>query len=72
MLATIHAASAEDAIYRLAMLALRGSPNLQMQTMLSEVRRCLDCVVYVTRQQGVRRIGQITTARVQKSEADIS
>ncbi|MFP5228359.1 MAG: CpaF family protein [Acidobacteriota bacterium] len=59
MLATIHASSAEDALYRLAMLALRGSTNLQMEAMLFEVRRCLDSVVYVARQQGVRRVEDV-------------
>ncbi len=59
MLATIHASSAEDALYRLAMLAIRGNPNTQIEAMLSEVRRCLDRVVYVARQQGLRHIENI-------------
>jgi pilus assembly protein CpaF len=59
MLATIHASSAEDALYRLAMLAMRGNANLQLETMLTEVRRCLHSVVYVARRQGLRCIEDI-------------
>ena len=59
MLATIHASSAEDALYRLAMLAMRGNANLQLETMLTELRRCLHSVVYVARRQGLRCIEDI-------------
>jgi pilus assembly protein CpaF len=62
MLATIHASSAEDALYRLAMLAMRGHGNLQLETVLSEVQRCLDRVVYVARKQGVRCIDETYAA----------
>ena len=60
MLTTIHASSAEDAVYRLAMLAMRDQGNLHLTAVLPEVQRCLDRVVYVCRQQGVRRIEGIT------------
>ena len=72
MLATIHASSAEDALYRLAMLALRGNANLQMEAMLSEVRRCLDSVVYVARRQGLRRIEDIHAMSGQSGDVDES
>jgi len=59
MLATIHASSAEDAAYRLAMLAMRGNGNLQIDAVLHEVQRCLDVVVYVTREQSLRHVDAI-------------
>ncbi|MHB1865643.1 MAG: CpaF family protein [Acidobacteriaceae bacterium] len=72
MLATIHASSAEDAVYRLAMLAMRGNGNLQLETVLPEVQRCLDLVVYVARCQGVRCIREIYTRSGQIVGAEAS
>ncbi|MGH9617430.1 MAG: CpaF family protein [Acidobacteriaceae bacterium] len=72
MLATIHASSAEDAVYRLATLAMRGTGNLQLQSVLPEVRRCLDRVVYVARRQGLRCIEEIYPASRQARGADES
>lgn len=59
MLATMHASSAEDAAYRLAILAMRGNGNLQVDAVLQEVQRCLDVDVYVTREQGLRHVDTI-------------
>ena len=72
MLATIHASSAEDALYRLAMLAMRGNANIQIEAMLSEVRHCLNSVVYVVRRQGLRRIEDIHAMSGQSGDADES
>ncbi len=63
MLATIHASSAEDALYRLAILAMRGNANLQLETMLTEVRRCLHSVIYVARRQGLRYVDMVYTRK---------
>ena len=72
MLATIHASSAEDALYRLAMLAMRGNANIQIEAMLSEVRHCLNSVVYVVRRQGLRRIEDIHAMSGQSGDVDES
>ncbi len=72
MLATIHASSAEDALYRLAMLAMRGNANIQIEAMLSEVRHCLDSVVYVARRHGVRCVEEIYSTSGQRGDADES
>lgn len=55
-LATIHASSAEEAIYRLATLAMRASGNLSLAAVEAEIERCLDLIVYVSRQKGTRII----------------
>ena len=72
MLATIHASSAEDALYRLAMLAMRGSANLQIEAMMSEVRRCLNWVVHVARRQGLRHIENIFLVQSQKASNGVA
>lgn len=60
-LATIHANSAQEAIYRLANLAMRSGLNLDLQAMKAEVERCLDLVVQVSRAEGVRRVSELHT-----------
>lgn len=55
-LATIHASSSEEAIYRLALLAIRGTTNLVLSTAEDEIRRCIDLVVFIRRSQGRRQI----------------
>lgn len=55
-LATIHASSAEEAIHRLAALAMRGSGSLGIAAIEAEIERCLDLIVYISRQSGMRVI----------------
>jgi Flp pilus assembly protein, ATPase CpaF len=55
-LATIHASSAEEAVHRLATLAMRASGNLSLAAIESEIERSLDLVVYISRRDGARVI----------------
>ena len=55
-LATIHASSTEEAIHRLATLAMRASGNLTLNSVTDEVRRCLDLIVYISRRNGRREV----------------
>ena len=55
-LATIHASSAEEAIHRLATLAMRGSGALGLAAIEAEIERCLDLIVYISRRNGTRVI----------------
>jgi pilus assembly protein CpaF len=63
-LATIHASSPHESVRRLASLAIRGSTNLQLSVAEEEVMRCIDLVVYISRDQGMRRVKDLT--RLQK------
>jgi pilus assembly protein CpaF len=58
-LATIHASSAEEALHRLATLALRAGGVPALDTVADEVRRSLDLVVYISRRAGRRSIENI-------------
>ena len=58
-LATIHASSAEEALHRLATLALRAGGAVSLGSVAGEVRRCLDLVVYIARRDGRRSIESI-------------
>lgn len=58
-LATIHASGTEEALHRLATLAMRAGAASDMSLVREEVRRCLDIVVHIERHDGQRRIGQI-------------
>ena len=62
-LATIHASSAEEAIHRLATLVMRGSGGVNLDTIKADVRRGIDLVVYIHREQGKRRIEQVLELR---------
>jgi pilus assembly protein CpaF len=63
-LATIHASSADESIRRLASLAIRGSSNLQLSVAEEDVLRCIHLIVYISRQQGTRRVKDVI--RVQR------
>ncbi len=63
-LATIHASSAEEAVHRLATLVMRGSNGMNLEAITADVRRGIDLVVYIHRDQGRRRIQQIIDVRV--------
>jgi pilus assembly protein CpaF len=55
-LATIHASSAEEAVHRLAILAVRASGSLSLSAVEAEIERCLDLIVYISRRNGTRVI----------------
>jgi pilus assembly protein CpaF len=63
-LATIHASSAEEAVRRLATLVMRGSNGMNLEAITADVRRGIDLIVYIHKEQGKRRIGQILDMRV--------
>jgi pilus assembly protein CpaF len=53
-LATIHAGSAEEAVHRLATLAMRARDGLSLAAVEEEAERCLDLVVCIARKNGRR------------------
>jgi len=63
MLATIHASSAEESIHRLATLVMRGSNGLTLDAIKEDVRRGIDLIVYIHREQGRRYIQQVLNLR---------
>ncbi len=58
-LSTIHANSAEDALRRLAQLAMRGSGGVPLRDVDAECRRSIDRVAHVMNQDGWRRVAEI-------------
>ena len=58
-LTTIHANNAEDAIRRLAHLAMRSSGNVHLQDIEDECRRSIDVVVHIARDRGTRAVQEI-------------
>jgi pilus assembly protein CpaF len=58
-LATIHASGAEEAIHRLATLAMRSSGGLSLAAVVEEVERCLDLVIYISRRGEVRSVEKL-------------
>lgn len=58
-LATIHASSAEEALHRLAALAIRGNSGLTLPIAENEVAKCIDIVIYVQRTNGIRSVSEI-------------
>ncbi len=58
-LSTIHANSAEDALRRLAQLAMRGSGGISLQDVTEECRRSIDLIAHVANQDGWRRVTEI-------------
>ena len=58
-LTTIHANSAEDALRRLAQLAMRGSGGVHLRDVEDECRRSIAVVAHVTNQDGWRHITEI-------------
>lgn len=62
-LATIHASSAEEAVHRLATLVMRGSNGMNLEAIKADVRRGLDLIIYIHREQGKRRIRQVLELR---------
>lgn len=62
-LATIHASSAEEAIHRVATLVMRGSSGQSIDAIKDDVRRGIDLIVYIHREQGKRRVQQVLNMR---------
>jgi len=58
-LATIHASGAEEAIHRLATLAMRSSGGPSLTAVVKEVEQCLDLVVFISRRDGVRAVERL-------------
>lgn len=58
-LATIHASSADEALRRLAGLAIRSAPNLQLSVAEEDASRSIDLIVYISRRNGGRRIDDV-------------
>jgi pilus assembly protein CpaF len=58
-LATIHASSAEEAVRRLASLAIRSAANLQLNVAEEDVRRGINLIVYISRDQGRRHVEDV-------------
>ena len=58
-LTTIHANGAEDALRRLAQLAMRGSGGVSLRDVEDECRRSIDVVAHVTNQDGWRHITEV-------------
>jgi pilus assembly protein CpaF len=61
-LATIHASSADEALHRLASLAIRGSNGLSLSVAEAEVAGSIDAVAFVQRLSGVRSVREIRIA----------
>ena len=58
-LSTIHANSAEDALRRLAQLAMRGSGGVPLRNVEEECGRSIDTVAHISNQGGWRHITEI-------------
>jgi pilus assembly protein CpaF len=66
-ISTIHANSPDDALFRLAQLAMRASPNLVLRDVHAECRRSIDLVVHVARDSSsLRRVTRILQLTQQK------
>jgi len=63
-LTTIHANGAEDALRRLAQLAMRGSGGVSLHDLEGECRRSIDVVAHVANQDGWRHITEIRTVAI--------
>lgn len=63
-LTTIHANGADDAIRRLAHLAMRGSGNVQLRDVEDECRRSIQVVVHIVRENGNRAVRKVLRLHV--------
>ena len=61
-ISTIHANSAEDALRRLAQLAMRGSGGIPLQEVTNECRRSIDLIAHVANKDGWRNVTEIQLA----------
>lgn len=62
-LSTIHANGAEDALRRLAQLAMRGSGGVTLQDVMEECRRSINLIAHVANEDGWRHVTEIRTFR---------
>jgi pilus assembly protein CpaF len=62
-LATIHASSTEEAIRRLATLAIRGSVNLTLQMAEDDIRRSIHLVAFIRRSREQRHVDSLLRVR---------
>jgi pilus assembly protein CpaF len=62
-LATVHASGAQEAIGRLANLALASGDHPSRRRLEGELRRSLDAVVFLNRQKGTRAVEEILRLR---------
>jgi len=60
-LTTIHSNSVDDALRRLAHLAMRASGNVHLSDIEDECRRSIDVIVQIARVDGVRSVQEILT-----------
>lgn len=58
-LSRIHANSAEDALRRLAQLAMRGPDGVPLVDVLEECKRSIDLIAHVANEAGWRHITEI-------------
>jgi pilus assembly protein CpaF len=58
-LATIHASSADEALRRLASLAIRGGANLQLSVAEEDASRSIDLIAYISRRDGRRSVDSV-------------
>lgn len=58
-LSTVHSNSAQDALRRLAQLAMRASGGVQLRDVEEECRRSIDVVAHVVHQDGWRHVTEI-------------
>ncbi len=58
-LTTIHANSGEDALRRLAHLAMRSSGNIHLRDIEEECQRSIQIVVHIAREGGVRAVREV-------------
>lgn len=58
-LATIHASSSEEALRRLASLAIRSSSNLELAVAEQDATRSLDVILHISRKDGTRRVEDV-------------
>ena len=62
-LATVHAGGPEEAVRRLAALAMRAGGGMTLNSHEEEVKRCLDLVVHVSRRNGLRFVESLLRCR---------
>ena len=63
-MSTVHARSAQDALERLAMLAMRDNPQFDPSTLRGLVAQAIDAVVHVERDpNGLRRVADVLQVR---------
>ena len=68
-LVTVHANSAEDAVYRLQTLASMSDVKLPYESIRDQINNAIDVIVHLTRgSDGFRRIGEIAVVSTRRQE----